>query len=62
MKFREFYEKSYGISMYRFLYQGIEWLAHFSTSIPDQLWEKTVEELEFKENNHSIICVVELVD
>lgn len=62
MKFREFYEKSYGIKMYSIWYQGIEWLARSSISIPDQLWEKTIEELEFEENNHSITCVVKLVD
>ena len=62
MKFKDFYEKSYGIKIFYIWYQGIQWIARSAISIPDQLWDKTIEELEFEENNHKINCIVELVN
>lgn len=60
MKLREFYEKSYGIKYFYIWYKGIQYIG--SPNVPDELWNKTIEELEFNEINGKISCEIELVD
>jgi hypothetical protein len=62
MKLKEFWEKSYGISKYEIWYRGIVTYAKGLKDIQEQLLDKTIEELEFEENNGQIRCIIELVD
>lgn len=61
MKLKEFYEKSYGINKYEIWYRGIVTYAKSLADIQEQLLDKTIEELDFYEDNGRICCTIELV-